>query len=423
MLLEVERQKANRLLEKAQKELTNARWRKKKAAQQANVEAGVTLPVSEISEAKIVQMKSTVVSSSDSLHHTQYHQLAHGSVSDQSERPLTVKTVPQFVQDKLHNDPEKLDKYAQSHYRKLLDHSLERWEELDGTVLASTVGSPTTKFRPETNSKLLAMSLSQGSLSSSVPLLQGSRSMVMTVSTAASSRVGNTLLNRKEDEKSRSTKVLSSSAKKLLKHQDVYDNISSILNYSQELPRTASRGKSRSVFNTKLTPLAGNTSIVSALDQSHPLDAPASISSIESADYTVFHHILAEDGIYLGDSKTTFHTSESLEGTNQPSKKLDKTFVNDTARELWGRKAPLGKIRQVTNYVQETYEKKIKQKASTDSNTSKNAGKAPLVREASRKSFGLDIVDTRMLPMVKSRTLTVKHPGMHSFDDAITTIR
>ncbi|RYH06246.1 hypothetical protein EON65_43090, partial [archaeon] len=56
MLLEVERQKCNRKFEKAQKELTNAKWRKKKAMQAEEAEAGVTFQVSEIAEAPIGEM-------------------------------------------------------------------------------------------------------------------------------------------------------------------------------------------------------------------------------------------------------------------------------------------------------------------------------------------------------------------------------
>ncbi len=143
MLLEVERQKANRRLEKAQKELTNARWKKKKQAQAQDAEAGISLPVSEISESKIIHRDTSFVSKMSDVFQTEKNQLARERVVDYIERPPTVKTVPVFLQDKYFNGSgatsAQLDKYAKAHYKTLIDDSLESWKQLEGMVVASSM--------------------------------------------------------------------------------------------------------------------------------------------------------------------------------------------------------------------------------------------------------------------------------------------
>jgi hypothetical protein len=171
--MEVERQKANRRLEKSLKELTNARWKKKKQSQQLESENGMSLPVSLISETPIVHRDAQFIADISDISNTDKNRLARGSVVDLLERPPTVKTIPLYLQEKLFNDETlmandaRLDKYARQHAESRVLGSLKSW----GAQTNSEIGSAVDPFA---NVSLCSISPSKDSV--------GSLSQVLTLS-------------------------------------------------------------------------------------------------------------------------------------------------------------------------------------------------------------------------------------------------
>lgn len=142
MLLQVEKQKYNRRLEKAQKALADARWRKKKADQAQDAENGLSFPVSEIADKHIVRKDDATVKADTDVSSTSYNALARDQVVDLLERPPTLKTVPPLLQENfLVTHPDTFDKYAQKHYRQTIASSIESWESLQSTTIACDVRS------------------------------------------------------------------------------------------------------------------------------------------------------------------------------------------------------------------------------------------------------------------------------------------
>jgi len=139
MLLEVERQKSNRNLEKAQKALTDARWRKKKQAQKHDADAGISFPVSEISEACIKHTDASTIEANQSIYETQKHLLAGKETVDLMEQAPTVKTVPIYLQEKFFLQPEQFDKYSHAYYAEIMDHSLASFEQLEGSLTRASI--------------------------------------------------------------------------------------------------------------------------------------------------------------------------------------------------------------------------------------------------------------------------------------------
>jgi hypothetical protein len=103
MLLEVERQKANRRLDKSLKQLADARWRKKKQAQMQDIESGLSLAVSAISENKIIQVDQKTIASQNDIYTTPANFLAQEKVIDLLEQPKPVKTIPKYLQEKYYD--------------------------------------------------------------------------------------------------------------------------------------------------------------------------------------------------------------------------------------------------------------------------------------------------------------------------------
>lgn len=139
MLLEVERQKANRRLDKASKQLADARWRKKKKSQLQDVEQGLSFPPSEIAENKILQADEKTIQSQIDIYTTPAPLLVSEKAVDLLEKPLPVKTVPTYLQEKFFEKPEAFDHYTTRHYEKLIQHSLDSWKHTEGTTLAHSV--------------------------------------------------------------------------------------------------------------------------------------------------------------------------------------------------------------------------------------------------------------------------------------------
>jgi hypothetical protein len=120
MLLETEKQQSNRRLEQAKKALNDAMWRKKKEAIMQNVEDGLTLPPSSISDNSIVRSVASKAAEGTSLSQTSYPILARRGVTDYVERSKGVLTIPDFVETHRNHDKKAFDKYMDAHY--------ERWK-------------------------------------------------------------------------------------------------------------------------------------------------------------------------------------------------------------------------------------------------------------------------------------------------------
>lgn len=310
MLLELERQKANRRLEKAQKSLTDARWKKKKKAQQQDADAGITLQPSAISESSIIHASSSVVSKSIGLYETDYKYLAKPQVVDYIERPPTVKTLTSYVQEKMYDSENvsrlssKLDKYAKRHYKKLVENSLQSWKDQEGTVLAASMENCTLG--------------SQSSIASQyVPPAMNSM-----ISTTASTRVGSTLLARTSssakngsmDSKANKTMGMLESLHSLME----YTNNGQSINGAKSLSRSSSssmnlnsrslggsregrRKQLRSSSTVKLQPLT-SPQLGSNLDTMSTVSNGENTMSAPPQDFTEFHDKLAQDGIFLNQS-------------------------------------------------------------------------------------------------------------------------
>eukprot|EP01033_Poteriospumella_lacustris_P016186 gene16186-11578_t len=214
MLLEVERQKQNRKLEKMMKQVTDARWRKKKKAQQQDAENGLSYPPSEISEHKIIQKDSATVKRDLDVTFTKYNALARDQVVDYLERPPTLKTVhPVLAEDFLVSYPQDFDKYAQKHYRQQISTSIESWESIQETTVACDVRkhpkypqyhqSSPSQTRDTSPSHTMFQSASMSTISKHTPSLQSLKKPLSTIAnagpganhpeTAAQQRVGQTL--------------------------------------------------------------------------------------------------------------------------------------------------------------------------------------------------------------------------------------
>jgi hypothetical protein len=140
MLLEIEKGKANRRLEKSTKQLSDARWKKKKQAHQQDIDSGLSLPPSEISENKILHCKEKeIYSQIHDIYQTPLHQLAKEKTTDSVETSKPVKTVPLFLQDKFFHQPESFDKYTKNYYEKQITSSLDSWKHTEGTLLAGSI--------------------------------------------------------------------------------------------------------------------------------------------------------------------------------------------------------------------------------------------------------------------------------------------
>ena len=106
-------------------------------------------------------------------------------------------------------------------------------------------------------------------------------------------------------------------------------------------------------------------------------------------------------------------------------KTLDDAFFRSSARSSYGRNASLGVIRAEPSRDSMENNKDIPSDASTDSNISNNIHNNK--KASSKASNGIKskitgqyLVDTRTLPKLSSATLTVKHPGMNSFENSLS---
>jgi hypothetical protein len=193
MILQTDKNKRARLLDKAVKELSDAMWRKKKKQQKENADSGVSLAGSEISEKPIKHSDSASIASAAAIYKTSYSQLAGRSVVDFIEQAPPIKTLPLLMRDPLQElEVQQMDKYAQKHYATLKANGLKSWESMDGSTMTASVYSASTRFGPD------ALRESYEEYNT----IRANKSMIVApssssgISTAASSRVGSLLQTR-----------------------------------------------------------------------------------------------------------------------------------------------------------------------------------------------------------------------------------
>jgi hypothetical protein len=189
MILQTDKNKRLRQLDKANKALSDAMWRKKKKEQQDNADAGLSLASSVISDNPIKHTDAATVASLGSIYKTSYNKLAAEKVRDVIELPPTVKTLPPYMVDMMAQPAEvkAMDKYAQKHYRRAMESNVKSWEGMDGSLITASIYSASSKgFGPE----IVAESFEEYNK------IKSSRAMSSSISTAASSRVGSILQSR-----------------------------------------------------------------------------------------------------------------------------------------------------------------------------------------------------------------------------------
>eukprot|EP01033_Poteriospumella_lacustris_P004925 gene4925-3524_t len=354
MLLEVERQKQNRKLEKMMKQVTDARWRKKKKAQQQDAENGLSYPPSEISEHKIIQKDSATVKRDLDVTFTKYNALARDQVVDYLERPPTLKTVhPVLAEDFLVSYPQDFDKYAQKHYRQQISTSIESWESIQETTVACDVRkhpkypqyhqSSPSQTRDTSPSHTMFQSASMSTISKHTPSLQSLKKPLSTIAnagpganhpeTAAQQRVGQTL---------------SSQVSREVQHRrQLVDTMHSLVHMVQQNPQQV-KGP-----GFKLPPSAAATPTAQThWGRGHKL-GEVRAKPPNHIIHTVVHPI-------------TEHSGDTGGGGKQSDTQIKK-------------KAPKITYKTVS---------------------------------------GLTVVDMRQLPRLHARTLTVEHPGMPTFESA-----
>jgi hypothetical protein len=240
MILQTEKNKRARGLDKAIKALSDATWRKKKKEQQDNADAGLSLPASEISEKPILHADASTVSSLGSIYKTSYNQLAGEWVRDTIELAPPVKTLPPYMVEKLGQPAEvkSLDKYAQRHYKKVMEHNVKSWEGMDGSLITASIYSASSRgYGPD----VVAESFDQYNR------IRASRGLSSSISTAASSRVGSILQGRTAGGGSVAGKASAGASVTSLSLDASMDQLSHLIRSRENSPAGSRRGRASHV--------------------------------------------------------------------------------------------------------------------------------------------------------------------------------
>lgn len=509
------------------KALSDAMWRKKKQEQLENVDAGLSLAGSVISEKPIMHTDAATVASLSNIYKTSYNQLAAEKVRDYIELPQPVKTLPAYTMEMLAKSAadSSLDKYALKHYTTLKEHAVKSWEGMEGSLITASVYSASSKgFGSEIN----AQSYDEYNQ------IRANKSMSSSISTAVSSRVGSLLQSRTGSQAGITAAAGSNNNKYNINNAASNDIGSdhSLMMLSQLLgrnrdssPTAGSRSKYSSSGVTRNTAKTGSRSVqkkqivnqirlapllpplsTSANSLSLP---PSNIGSARSSgaggahknypggvvgesglDNLSMDRSVMEDSLGPGSvvsasgfsalSADSRHTSggasvsspqslsmslsmsalsmynNSLEGdsstlADHPRTALDPVFYKEQTRNHWGRKHPVGKLRKAEiSWGMQSYQdpnRGLAEEEDEDLDTSASAASkaAPSLQRqgstlssnsqrrmistanstrsgtsGSTRNFKDPLQPPPAPPTVKSRSLTVYHPDMHIFQDAVT---
>lgn len=402
MVSETESHKISRKLERAQKALADAMWRKKKQDHLENVEAGLSLASSIISEQPIRQTDAKAIAAALELHNTGYNKLAKVNVVDYCERQPGVKTLPAFLQEQLIYEPEAFDKYSKAFYRTATTRQLTSRHGQDELELDKLDDRVVGRFK---DCGINGASFFFDPMNSGVKGGLGDRTrpssrpdVVTCRRTPQSVLFDNSIAGRR----ARSEPLL------LLPHLRLSDRSGL---RTDSLGSTFGKGKLAKKSSTRV----GSQSLLQFSSNDFDgagLAARGSISSWTNGSGPEVGAGLG--GLGLSNSLSTANPSHLQAASpllHQPQ--LDPVFFKEGARASWGRQAPLGKVRVGEGSL----------------NTVSSGTAEQLARERERegerdKEKGKSKADLRMFQQVaafnKSKLLTTRHPGMDTFNDSVT---
>ena len=468
MVLETEKQKCNRALEKAEKTLATAIWRKKNEEHQQNIELGLSIGGSEISEQVLVHNDAASVASFDSTYQTPYSRLAQTKVVDVIEMPPPVTTLTPYLVERIQEYPHHFDKYSISHYKKQAKRGVESWKSMEGSLLTGSIYSASSHGnRPEDiaasydeYTTLRANQMFSASSSS------GANSPKSPKASSATSRVGSLLKSRTGvgmggvgSPMGQSAGRLSHSHSGSLKGALRDDGTLSAPN-SRAATHSAgsgsggrhrcsrgSAGSGRGIGasastgklnknQVRLTPLPstpgkdgagsggnggarsnqGNGGIAMVGIGEAGIDGGGADQSVGDPSVTGLGGALA------GSSLSTLSAEGGTYASEEDYRsKLDPVFYSDASRAMWGRKSKVGKVRTMEvgwgmlshkKALASDSEKQAKEKAEEEARSKLTASER---RRLSKLS------DTKKEePTVKPRALTMYHPKMDVFRDSFT---
>lgn len=350
MLLEVERQKQNRKLEKVMKQVTDARWRKKKKAQQQDAENGLSLPPSEIADHKIIQKDTASVKKDMEVTATKYNTLARDQVVDVLERPSTLKTVhPVLQEDFLVAYPESFDKYAQRHYRQQIANSIECWESIQDTTIACDVRTH-SKY-PQYHSQLIsptrsiasAMQMTHSSsvstISRQTPSLQSLRKPLSTISAGSGKGV-----NQETTAQQRVGQTLSSQVSREVQHRrDLVNSMHQLVDMVQQHPSQV-KGPGFRLQNGTAAAVFHDPSAFKYARSESPSSRPTTTGAEVSADQSLSAGLSASVSL-SGISSTASNSALSRRLNYKPNFEKKSKKVSLTRSQDLSSSAGSGKIR------------------------------------------------------------------------------
>ena len=383
MVFQSEKSKAIRSLEKAQKALADAQWRRKKQELAEHVESGLSLGGSEISDGRITRLDSETVSVVSNIHSTSYDKLVSRGVLDAVEQPLSAKTLPAFLREELRLQPHHFDSFTKKRYEQLMERGLKSWgEQMDGSLRTASIDS---KGSWGTGPDVLAMSYEEYT-QISTPRRGPSRTITASLCNDVTNRVGNfftgqstaSLASTKGSRKSQSLRLHRSNQVRL-----------------QPIDKIDKNG---SVEET-----------VSTMGDDDSFDDPD-------------HLLLSSSNVSISSPSLSQYSALST-GTDEYSAtrralQIDPVFYKEKSRTMWGRDNPVGKVRtgEIT-WGMEAFKAEAR-KMQLLSNRSSSNDKAKKADRLKPKPKAKDAIDLS-LETVKTRALTVYHPDMYTFKDSL----
>jgi len=463
MVLQTEKNKRARGLEKAIKALSDATWRKKKQAQQENIESGLSMATSEISDGPIVHTDASKVGSLSGIYKTSYDRLAAERVRDHIELPPTIKTLPPYMMDIMSKPElvEGMDKYKKKHYTTLMENGVRSWEGMDGSLLTASIYSVSTHGH---GPNILAQSYDEYSQ------IRVNKLTTSGVSTAVSSRVSSLLQSRQgsSSPKSQTTRGNVGPGSSMQLSQSL-TMLSRLVHSPRDLSPEAVRSRRTAQSKASKGPKRGTQKVASngqirltPLNNQRNPNVDANIGEA-GFDAMSFGDESAQDGfLYEGHNVGSISQSSAFsngvsaysglngasayaslaDSATADSHLLDPVFYKEQSRNTWGRKHAVGKLRraEVTWGMKSFVDPNKEEEEDADEDIIANIrlrrqGTSGLNSNMSRKNqsnAGSRVGTANTVnslkyghvatgpSTVKSRSLTVYHPNMQIFQDAVT---
>lgn len=418
MVSETESHKITRKLERAQKALADAMWRKKKQDQLENVEAGLSLASSVISEQPIKQATAKQMAAALELYKTGYNKLAKVNVVDFNERQPGVKTLTPFLEEKLIYEAETLDKYSRAFYQSAVRSQLRSRRGQDELELDKLDDRVVARFK---DCGINGASFFFDPLNTGIK--GGDRSRISSRPSVSDCRSQNQsmLLDRSlEGRQSRSEPVVLLPHLRLSERSSLRQPSLGSLNGHTAREISLSRlSRSRS-GDRSLSPPHG--SLTDPFEFTSPSGAGRTDNGLMRGSVSSWTNGTGQapgqgQGGIGGDLSQGSASSNSNSSSHH-AQALDPVFFKESARASWGRKAPLGKVRagplslsgasSTSSFFASPQQQQQQRGQQQSSSQGGAASSADLRLYQQIKSFS------------KSKLLTTRHPGMDTFHDSIT---